>query len=92
MARKQVSWQEQPKLQWFTRPTFNDSAGKLGPCLSSAVRALGKLHSPAFLSFSLAVLGDDAVLTLGFEHSQGLVLGILTRGFCSWVWVFCRPV
>ncbi len=39
-----------------------------------------KMHSPSALSFPLAVLCDDAALTLDFEHSQGRLLGILKLG------------
>lgn len=38
------------------------------------------MHSPSALSFPLAVLCDDAALTLDFEHSQGALLGILQLG------------
>jgi hypothetical protein len=51
MSKIQISWQQQPNLQRLTSPNFSDSAGKLGPCLSSAVRALEKMLSPASLAF-----------------------------------------
>jgi len=63
----------------LTSPAFSGSAGssgKLGPCLSSYVDDLEVRHNTSALSFPLAVLCDDAALTLDFN---------LLRGPC---WVF----
>ena len=77
LCGKVACWQNNSNMQKLTSPAFSGSAGKLGPCLSSDVRGLKKMHSPSALSFPLAVLCDDAALTLDFEHSQGPLLGIL---------------
>lgn len=73
MSRKQVIRQKQPNLQRLTSPT----AGKLEPCLSSAVRALRSKFQSSVLSFPSPVLCTES---FAFDYSQGLVLRVLKVG------------